>query len=469
MDAKRFFRAAAYCRVSTLDEEQLSSLSSQKIYFENYIKSQGWTLCGIYSDEGVTGTSAEKRQGFLKMMSDAHAGAFDIIVTKEISRFARNTLDSIYYTRKLSQIGVGVYFINDNINTLDSDAELRLTIMSSIAQEESRRTSQRVKWGQKRRMEEGVVFGRSLLGYDVKEGKLYVNEEGASLVERIFSMYTRDLIGAHTIARILTLEGIPTFHGAEAWSGAVIRKILKNEKYIGVLRQKKTVTKDYLTHRRIKNDGSEDEIIIENHHEAIISREVFDLAKNIMERRKASTDTRHSARYCFSGKLICPICNGRLVSRSKTRKDGSIYRAWKCCGPQISHAVILRAVSESFSSLSEEDREKLKKAYSELRKENVSLMESKSPDNEKQLSKKRFRAAKLYAEGIITDAEFRALEREFTSANRLIKAYSPSFFKEKDGEEELYKHIVQRITVHGKNLMEIEFIMNVCATWTAQE
>ena len=167
----RILKVAVYCRVSTDSNDQANSLASQQSYFKEYIeRNPMWELYDIYVDEGITGTSTKKRKAFNRMMVDAQLKKYDLIITKEISRFARNTLDSIYYTRKLKEYGIGVMFANDNLFTLDPDAELRLTIMASIAQEESRKTSERVKWGQKRRMEQGVVFGSSMIGYDVKDG-----------------------------------------------------------------------------------------------------------------------------------------------------------------------------------------------------------------------------------------------------------------------------------------------------------
>lgn len=173
------------------------------------------------------------------MIACAKNGDFDLIITKEISRFARNTLDSIYYTRELKKHGVGVIFMNDNINTLDGDAELRLAIMSSIAQEESRKTSERVKWGQKRQMEQGVVFGRSMLGYDVEGGKMTINEEGAKVVRLIFHKFVNEGKGTHVIARELREEGISPMRVKE-WSNTVILRVIRNEKYCGDLVQKKT-------------------------------------------------------------------------------------------------------------------------------------------------------------------------------------------------------------------------------------
>ena len=227
--AKKKKRVAAYCRVSTDKEDQENSFDSQQRYFRQYIeRNPDWELYEIFADEGITGTNTKKRKEFNCMVACAANGDFDLIITKEISRFARNTLDSIYYTRELKKHGVGVIFLNDNINTLDGDAELRLAIMSSIAQEESRRTSERVKWGQKRRMEQGVVFGRSMLGYDVKDGKMYINERGAEIVRRIFHKFVDEGKGTHVIARQLREECVRPMRAKE-WQNTVILHIVRIE------------------------------------------------------------------------------------------------------------------------------------------------------------------------------------------------------------------------------------------------
>ncbi|MCL2057396.1 MAG: recombinase family protein, partial [Oscillospiraceae bacterium] len=202
-------RVAVYCRVSTDQDDQANSFESQRRYFRDYIeRNPDWELYEVFADEGISGTNTKKRRAFNRMIACAKSGDFDLIITKEISRFARNTLDSIYYTRDLKKRGIGVIFLNDNINTLDADAELRLTIMSSIAQEESRKTSERVKWGQKRRMEQGVVFGRDMLGYDVRGGEMFINEDGAKVVRLLFDKFVNEQKGAHTIARELREAGI---------------------------------------------------------------------------------------------------------------------------------------------------------------------------------------------------------------------------------------------------------------------
>ena len=224
-------RVAAYCRVSTDKDDQRNSLESQKSFFENYIRSNpDWELVKIYPDEGITGTSTKKRVQFNTMISDAKRGKIDRIITKEVSRFARNTIDTLQYTRELKELCIGVIFINYNINTLYSDGEIRLTIMASIAQEESRKTSERVKWGQKRRMEKGVVFGRNILGYHLEKGVLTINEEEAKLVRHIFNKYLEGK-GLHVIGRELREEGYKTKTGNSECTNKSVRTILQNEKY----------------------------------------------------------------------------------------------------------------------------------------------------------------------------------------------------------------------------------------------
>ena len=325
-------RVAAYCRVSTDNEDQANSFESQRTFFRQYIeRNPDWELYAIFADEGISGTNTKKRKEFNRMIECAKNGDFDLIVTKEISRFARNTLDSIFYTRDLKKHGVGVIFLNDNINTLDGDAELRLAIMSSIAQEESRKTSERVKWGQKRQMEQGVVFGRSMLGYDVKDGKMTINEEGAKIVRLIFHKFVDEGKGTHVIARELREEGIEPMRAKE-WQNTVILRVIRNEKYCGDLVQKKTYTPDFLSHEKKYNRGQEEFVIIKDHHEPIISRELFDKANRILDVKSLSQEgkAKHSNRYPFSGKIKCGRCGASYVARYKTRKDGSRYKAWRC-------------------------------------------------------------------------------------------------------------------------------------------
>jgi len=325
-------KVAAYCRVSTDNEDQANSFESQQRYFRQYIeRNPDWELYEVFADEGISGTNTKKRKEFNRMIACAKNGDFDLIITKEISRFARNTLDSIFYTRDLKEHGVGVIFMNDNINTLDGDAELRLAIMSSIAQEESRKTSERVKWGQKRQMERGVVFGRSMLGYDVKDGKMYINQEGAEVVRLIFHKFAEEGKGTHVIARELQEEGIKPMRVKE-WQNTVILRVIRNEKYCGDLVQKKTYTPDFLSHEKKVNRGQEEFVIIKDHHEPIISRELFDKANRMLDEKSLSQEgkSKHSNRYPFSGKIKCGCCGSSYVARYKTRKNGSRYKSWWC-------------------------------------------------------------------------------------------------------------------------------------------
>ena len=326
-------KVASYCRVSTDRDDQANSFESQQRYFKEYIDRQpDWELYQVYADEGITGTSTKKRAAFNRMIADAHLGKFQLILTKEVSRFSRNILDTVTYTRELKALGVGVLFMNDGISTLEPDAELRLSIMGSIAQEESRKTSTRVKWGQTRRMEQGVVFGRSLLGYDVKDGCLTVNPEGAEIVRLIFYKYGVEKKGTTVIARELREAGYRTHSGNVKWSNTHIVKILKNEKYVGDLVQKKTITPDYLSHAKKYNHGEEEFVIIRDHHEPIIDRELWDTVQRELKKRNRNGElgAGHSNRYVFSGKIKCGECGASFVSRKKTRKDGSLYKRWSC-------------------------------------------------------------------------------------------------------------------------------------------
>ncbi len=346
-DAK-VLRAAAYARISTDKDDQANSFESQVKYFTEFIEKQdNWQLVKIYSDEGISGTSTKNRVGFNSMIDDVMAGKIDFIITKEVSRFARNTVDTLQVTRDLKEKGVGVYFMLDNINTLDKDGELRLTLMASLAQEESRKTSERVKWGQKRQMEKGVVFGRSLLGYKVVEGKLYLVEDEAEIVRKIFHKYLVEGKGTHIIARELKEEGIKPYDPdgrakyKNDWSNTQILRVLHNEKYVGDLVQKKTWTQNFLDHKKRYNRDNEEMVRIENHHPeiAIISREMWDATQAELQRRTTTAEqkSKHSNRYWASGKIFCGVCGERFVNKIKKTSAGT-SRAWNCMNHIKPHA-----------------------------------------------------------------------------------------------------------------------------------
>lgn len=341
-------RVAAYARVSTDKDDQANSFESQVKYFKEFIeKQENWQLVDIYSDDGISGTSTHKRVGFNSMIDDVMSGKIDFIITKEVSRFARNTVDTLQVTRELKEKGVGVYFMLDNINTLDKDGELRLTLMASLAQEESRKTSERVKWGQKRQMEKGVVFGRDLLGYKVKEGKLYLVEDEAEIVRKIFHKYLVEGKGTHIIARELKEEGIKPYDPdgrakyKNDWSNTQILRVLRNEKYVGDLCQKKTYTKSFLDHKKRYNRGQEETIYLTDHHPeiAIISRDMWDATQAELQRRTTTAEqkSKHSNRYWASGKIFCGVCGERFVNKIKKTSVGT-SRAWNCMNHIKPHA-----------------------------------------------------------------------------------------------------------------------------------
>jgi len=328
-------RVTAYCRVSTDSDDQKNSLENQEKYFKEEIeKNPDWDYIPLYADEGTTGTSTRKRKNFNQMIADAYSGAFDIILTKEVSRFARNTVDTLDYTRKLKDIGIGVNFLLDRINSLNPEDEFRLSIMASVAQEESRKTSERVKFGQKRGMENGKKFGRAGLGYkkDVN-GNLIIDAEGARIVKYIFNRYLYDGKSLAIIGKELENQGILTSTNGKIWDATAVSRILKNEKYCGDLKQMKTFTPNYLEQKSKTNNGEVDFIILENNHPAIIDRDTFNKVQAEIKRRGPSDldNKRYSNRYTFSGKLECGFCNSSFISRPRMSKNKDrIIQRWQC-------------------------------------------------------------------------------------------------------------------------------------------
>lgn len=324
--------AAVYCRVSTEKEDQLNSLENQKRFFLGYMqRNTDFSLYRIYADRGISGTAAKNRKEFKRMIEDARNGSFGAIITKEVSRFSRNILDAISYTRELKKLGIRVIFMNDGIDTFQPDSELRLSIMAGFAQEESRKISDRVKWGQTRSMEAGVVFGSSMLGYKVEKGRITVEPEGAKIVKEIYEKYLLQGLSAANIACRLNSRGIRTFHNKSFWNPSVIMKILKNEKYCGNLKQKKTYTPDYLTHEKRKNHGEEDFIFIKNHHEAIIKPEMWEAVQTEIKRRTKgkSVSKARGTKFPLSGKIFCGVCGSAFVCRRRYYGEKTVM-VWKC-------------------------------------------------------------------------------------------------------------------------------------------
>ena len=325
-------RVAGYARVSTDSDEQFTSYAAQVDYYTNYIKSNpNWQFVDVYTDEGISGVSTKNREGFNRMISDALAGRIDLIVTKSVSRFARNTVDSLTTVRKLKEKGVEVYFEKENIYTLDSKGELLITIMSSLAQEESRSISENVTWGQRKRFADGKVSMpyKQFLGY--RKGTNGIPEivpEEAELVIRIYKMF---MSGKSTsaIARQLTNEGIPTPGKKKVWQKATVDSILTNEKYKGAALLQKKYTVDFLTKTMKTNEGEVPQYYVEDSHPAIIKPAEWEAVQVEMEQRR-SKGRRHDCSSPFSGKIFCGDCGG--VYGSKTWHSTDKYRRviWQC-------------------------------------------------------------------------------------------------------------------------------------------
>ncbi len=324
-------KVAAYCRVSTDKDDQLHSLANQIEYFTTYINNHNtWQLVDIFADEGITGTSTKNRTEFNRMISMAQNKELDFIITKEVSRFSRNTIDTLSYTRQLKEMGIGVLFINDNINTLDNEGEFRLTIMASVAQEESRKISERVKWGQRRSMEQGVVFGNnSIYGYHLVSGTLTIDKKQAEIVKEIYFKYVEERKGSKTIANELTRNGIKPVY-ANSWSAETIMKILKNEKYAGDVLHRKYVTTNHLNHTATLNTNKDDVIFIKDNHPAIIDKKTWNKAQSIIKSRNFKLENqRNRDEYWCSGKLFCGDCGAKFFSCATKGKEG-YHHSWVC-------------------------------------------------------------------------------------------------------------------------------------------
>ena len=328
-------RVTYYARVSTDKDEQLHSLSAQVRYYSEFIQAcPNWTFVEGYVDEGMSGTSVGKRENFLRMIDDARAKRFDFIVTKEISRFSRNTLDSIQYTQELLRCGVGVLFQSDNINTLMPDAELRLTIMSSIAQDEVRKISERVKFGFKRAIEHGVVLGNNRIwGYEKQEGKLVIKEDEAKIVRMIFDLYANHQMGIRTIANYLSSLGYKNTKGND-FSFSTIRGILSNPKYKGYYCGGKSCKYDYKISDR-KYFSQEEWVMYKDEENVppIVSEELWEKANLILEKRSAAQSaedkTSYQNKYPYSGKIICGI-HKQPYYRSLYRYKSGDKEVWQC-------------------------------------------------------------------------------------------------------------------------------------------
>ena len=338
--AIRKLRVAAYCRVSTEEEEQQSSFETQKLYYTEKITSTPeWEIAGIYADDGISGVHTKKRDGFNQMIQDCKKRKIDLILTKSISRFARNTLDSIQYVRMLKALGIAVIFEKENINTLDAKGEVLLTILSSLAQDESRSISENCTWGIRRRFETGKhkMSTKRFLGYDTDETeKLVINRTQEPIVIRLYQEF---LDGKTTdyIKRIFKRESVKNWDGGTKWQSTTLMSMLENEKYKGDALLQKSYTVDFLTKKRTQNKGEIQMFYVEDDHDAIISKRIWECVQLEIKRRKKYLEKHGTNSYShrpesnpFASKIICGDCNKVFARKGWRSSTGVDRKVWQC-------------------------------------------------------------------------------------------------------------------------------------------
>ena len=428
----RKLRVAAYARVSTNNEEQLTSYEAQVDYYTRYIQSKDeWQFVEVYTDEGISATNTKKRDGFNRMVADALAGKIDLIITKSISRFARNTVDTLTTVRKLKEKGIEVFFEKENIRTLDGKGELLITIMSSLAQEESRSISENVTWGQRKRFADGKVSlpYRRFLGYEKGPDGLPVIVESEAVIIRL--IYRLFLYGKSpsAIATYLTDEGIPTPGGKKVWRAKVVESILTNEKYKGDALLQKKFTVDFLTKKQKVNEGEVPQYYVTNSHPAIIEPELFDLVQYELKTRK--TDGRFtSCLHPFSGRIICGECGGiygskvwhsNTENRSLVWQCNEKYRGQHCSTPHLTEGEIKAAFLAAFNIVLG-SRDEIIEAYEEVI---AALTDTADSDEEQETLENESEVVLGLIQKIISENAQTAMDQE--EYNRRYDAYSERF------------------------------------------
>ena len=495
-------RVAAYARVSTDTDEQLTSYEAQVDFYTKQIKGNSqWDFIEVYTDEGISATSTKKRDGFNRMIQDALRGNIDLILTKSVSRFARNTVDTLTTVRKLKEKGVEVYFEKENIYTLDSKGELLITIMSSLAQEESRSISENVTWGQRKRFADGKVSlpYRQFLGYEKGEDGLpKIVEEEAKIIRMIYRMFL-DGGNYSSIARELIKQGIPTPAKRKFWRDATIRSILTNEKYKGDAILQKTFTVDFLTKKKKVNEGEVPKYYVENSHPAIIRPEVFNMVQHEIDQRKRKVGYKTNS-HIFSGKIVCGECGGFYGpklwhSTSKYKKtvwqcNRKFHNETKCSTLHVHENEIKKAFVEMFNSMIE-NKEKVLEEYNKHLKSlnNTSQIDADEKRLKEDLSivdgrldelihlnittsKDRMKYEEKHAELIEQQKELsdeieslKDEKRRRISQRENIKVIS-QIIKENENiisefDEALWKGLVEKIIITGQGLFTIKLKDNI--------
>ncbi|MGN0163475.1 MAG: recombinase family protein [Candidatus Ornithomonoglobus sp.] len=432
-------KVAAYARVSTDTEEQLTSYEAQVDYYTSYIKSRDdWEFVNVYTDEGITGTSTKHREGFKQMVRDALDGKIDLIITKSVSRFARNTVDSLTTIRRLKENGTECYFEKENIWTFDGKGELLLTIMSSIAQEEARSISENCTWGQRKRFADGKVSipFKSVLGYDRGEdGNLVINQEQAKLVRRIYGMFLQGQ-SAYAIARKLTEENIPTPAGKATWYASTVKSILTNEKYKGDALLQKTYTSDFLTKKKKINKGEVQQYYVKNNHEAIIEPEIFDMVQKLMGQTKSGKN-RKSSVSIFSSKIRCGECGSYYGSKVWHSNDKYRRIIWQC-----NH----KFDNEKKCSTPHLDEEKIKQVFVSAMNKLITSKEQLLSDFEI-IKEELFSAAELEADKLARKETMELFMKNLKKQSGAVTEF----------DDDLWLSMVDYVTVNSKEDIRVTF------------
>ena len=426
-------RVAAYARVSTLTDEQYTSYEAQVSCYKKFIQERNdWTYTNVYADEGLSGTSTKKRTQFTQMITDALEGKIDLIITKSISRFARNTLDTISFVRKLKDKGIEVYFEKENLWTLDPKSELILTIMASIAQEESRSISQNVTWGKRVSFQQGKVsFAyKNFLGYKKVDDKLIIDEEQAVIIRLIYRMFLVEGKTASGITNYLKSQRIKTPAGKTNWTKNTVYSILKNEKYKGDALLQKTYTENYLEHKVVKNDGQIPKYYVENNHPSIIDKDTWDQVQIEIKRRE-NICAHYSSSDIFSSKLICGDCGG-FYGKKKWHSNSKYSRFIYQCNRKFEKG---KPKCQTPNLTEEEIKLKFIEAY------NLTM------DDKQRILEDTNEVIKVLTNTAELDSEIERLNNELAVTteltNRLIKENSKTFMNN-DEYENKYKELTER-------------------------
>ncbi|MGM9881952.1 MAG: recombinase family protein [Bacilli bacterium] len=453
-------RVGYYARVSTDKDDQLNSLENQQKFFEEMIKeNKNWTIVRGYIDEGISGTAVKHRDSFLKMIEDATLGKIDLILTKEISRFSRNTVDSIKYTEYLLKQGVIVYFLSDNLNTIQEDAEFRLTIMSSMAQDEVRKLSERVKFGINRMIKDKKLIGGNLTGYYKKDGRYEINPNEEPIIKYLFTTYASGSVGLKKIGEELAEMGYLNSKG-EPYSQTTLAKMLSNPRYKGYYTAKLTEVEDYKTHKK-KKVPKEDQIIFKDERiPAIVSEELWDKANLLHEKRKklpsrhVFNSEEHIKKYKYSAKLYCKDCNSifirsgggnRALNPTWACKTYKINGVSKCESPIIKESYLDKVFIDIFNDFIKHKKDYLGQVLTEYK--NIVKNYTNDIDiddiNKKieQLEKQKDKLLDLSLKGIIDDYEFKKRNDKFNTELFSLQSQIENSQNQNIEEEKLRKKL----------------------------